>query len=77
MPVVHHITHDTGRKYVLHPGSILSPKDGHFHKIGYKKLIKLYNLDPKICLNYNVYKSRYMEGMVHLYPCDNGEYSIR
>ena len=64
-------------KYFVHPGKIMSNRDGDIHYISAKQLIRLYDVDPRECKiilkpqderGYNVHKYK------HLRPRMDGNY---
>jgi len=66
------------KRYVVHPGSILSKTDRQLHHITFGQLVQLYQVDPKECINASDIQStgRFSDAMVHLYPDYDGNYSL-
>uniref|UniRef100_A0A6M3J1B7 Uncharacterized protein n=1 Tax=viral metagenome TaxID=1070528 RepID=A0A6M3J1B7_9ZZZZ len=67
------------KKYCVHPGHVISKKDGDRHYITFLRLCQLYNVDPEECVNANSLSSRLgynTDEMVHLKVRHNGNYSL-
>jgi len=64
------------RRYIVHPGFVVSRTDGDQHYIGYSQLIALYKVDPTLCILYKEgeYIPRALDA--HLYPKYSGDYSL-
>ena len=65
-------------KYIIHPGYVISKNDGDRHYIGYHKLIELYNVDPKECIDArSLYtRSKSCEDCIDLKPRYDGNYTL-
>lgn len=62
-------------RFIIHPGAVYSQNDGQRHIIGVGRLIELYRLPPRMCVEYG----RHMPdrgGDVHLEPRWDGDYSL-
>lgn len=75
----------TPKKYVLHPGYVRSAIDGDIHHISDVKLIQLYRVNPRECIQDSIYKEgEWMRGytieelqkLIHLYPRQDGDYRV-
>lgn len=70
-----------GKRYLLHPGEVVSKTDGQRHFISSDQLIELYDLDRKKCVVYKPYLSdkfpndEYAD-LVDIVPRYDGEYVI-
>ncbi len=63
------------KRYVLHPGHVRSAYDGDTHFIDGLALAGLYHVDPRECVSW--YPGMLpLAGAVHLYPRDDGRYSL-
>ena len=65
------------KKYVLHPGAVISNTDGQVHYISAPRLANLYGVDIKECA---VADARYDtftgNGLTRLFPRYNGDYTL-
>lgn len=63
------------KKYLLHPGYVVSKTDGDIHYITSQMLMELYNVLPKDCVTYIPFR-RYpnQDKLIDLYPMGSGEY---
>jgi hypothetical protein len=70
------------KRYLVHPGMVVSKNDGQEHYISAHRLMKLYQVDPRECLiqepndpflprGYDIYYP-----WIHLYPRYDGDYPI-
>ena len=67
-------------KYVIHPGKIISQRDGDVHYLSFGRLIRLYALNPRDCICATDGKDRsnhYPKGVIHLYPDYCGDYRLK
>ena len=63
------------KKYLLHPGYVVSKTDGDRHYITSQMLMKLYNVSPKECVIYPPYRPcPYQDKLIDLYPMASGKY---
>lgn len=61
-------------KYIICPQHIRSKNDGDIHYIGFIKLIELYGLDFKDCVDYNRNQAtRQWDNLSRLYPRYDGK----
>jgi hypothetical protein len=63
-------------KYMLHPGYVISRYDGQKHYISYHRLIELYKLNPKECIDSSHRGMGIRRSVWHLHPEYNGDYSL-
>jgi len=68
-------------KYAIHPGEVRSKNDGDIHFIGYKELIRLYKLNLKDCILWDIHVNSTFLGRdprdyIHCYPKEDGDYNI-
>ena len=65
------------KKYAVHPGRI-STRDGKIQHIGYKELIRLYELNPEECLLWDYNRPETYLGLrgcfIHVFPRNDGDY---
>lgn len=71
-------------KFIVHPGYIVSTTDGDRHYISFTQLCRLYQVNPRDCVDAsNTYamlgrgddgNAKFFE---HLYPKSNGDYPTR
>jgi hypothetical protein len=69
------------KRYIIHPGYVVSANDGHLHYITAGQLVKLYQLPqntPVVIISRQDPTWSYREepGDVHLYPRRDGDYSL-
>lgn len=63
-------------RYVVHPGWVVS-EDGDRHRISFDRLVRLYAVDPCMCVNAdNPGHLPRVAGDVHLYPQPSGRYVL-
>ena len=62
--------------YVIHPGMVKSTYDGEYHWIGFAQLVGLYGLSRDQCLNANTMTNADRLGEIHLYPREDGNYTL-
>ena len=62
------------RRYILHPGEIVSCSDNDIHYISAKILAELYGIEPGRYVVYGQPGYREKEGDIHLYPRIDGNY---
>lgn len=76
---------NTTIKYIIHPGNVVSKKDGGMHFISYEQLINLYKLNPKECVPYEKVIGNNKFGLnevmrspefTNLYPRKDGNYKL-
>ena len=65
--------------YVIHPGLVYSINDKEMHYINYSRLIELYCLNPRECINAE--RRENLAGLdktqlKHIYPRRDGRYPI-
>lgn len=70
----------TVKKYIMHPGWVLSHRDGDRHYVRGADLIRLYKLDPAECIV--AWQPADLHGIdvnayTHLYPDPSGRYALR
>ncbi|HBD93002.1 MAG TPA: hypothetical protein DC057_02390 [Spirochaetia bacterium] len=67
------------KKYIIHPGYIVSKTDRQRHYIGVAQLIHLYRVNPKECIANadDFYKGYNQADYIHLYPRFDGDYTIK
>lgn len=67
------------KKYVLHPGPVISRTDGQKHYISAAKLANLYGISERDCL-VQMYRAPQLvsvpKNAVHLYPRGDGNYAL-
>ena len=68
-------------KYILHDGFVRSRSDGQLHYIGPMRLAFLYGVNLRDCVVYpsgrhEFYGWREPEDAVHLYPRNDGNYTL-
>jgi hypothetical protein len=76
------------KKYILHPGPVISINDGDRHQISYPMLMRLWKVSPEECYNAqsptdqaylrslkNRVPERY-DRLIHLGPVRSGEYDL-
>ena len=63
-------------RYIIHPDFVISQSDGQEHFIDYIRLIELYRLDPRECVDWRLCTTRGKEDDIHLYPRYDGKYEI-
>lgn len=63
------------KRYVLHPGWVMSKNDGDRHYITALKLVELYRVHPADCRVYGT-EMPDKEGEVHLWPRYDGNYTL-
>lgn len=67
------------KKYVIHPGTVISKNDGQNHFITYRDLIYLYKLNPEECIDSRTQNPMTWESseitLQHLFPKENGNYT--
>jgi len=68
-------------KFVIHPEYVRSKTDSQSHYIGFEQLVYLYGVDPKQCINAEMYENwsrgileEDLKQLTHLYPRYNGDY---
>ena len=64
------------RKYIVHPGYVISKEDGDEHFIRAEELMRLYKVDKSECYIYKGLVYDMLEGYIHLYPDPTGKYEI-
>ena len=63
------------KKYLLHPGYVISRTDGNRHYISERMLMKLYNVSLKECVTYLPYRPYpNQDKLIDLYPMGSGDY---
>lgn len=63
------------KKYLLHPGYVISKTDGDRHYITSQMLMELYNVPPKECVTWNPYRPYpNQDKLIDLYPMASGKY---
>lgn len=63
------------KKYLLHPGYVISKTDGDRHYITSENLMRLYNVRPHECVTYIPLRPYPNEDkLIDLYPVANGVY---
>lgn len=68
------------QKYAIHPGWVISIRDGDRHWVGERQLMGLYNLKPRECIvvrgssDLKGYTGEFLNSLKHLYPLSNGNY---
>ncbi len=64
------------KKYLLHPGYVVSKTDGDRHYITSQMLMKLYNVPPKDCVTYIPFRrcTYDQDKLIDLYPMASGKY---
>jgi hypothetical protein len=62
------------KRYVIHPGMVISRNDGQRHWISAEQLMRLYNVRPRECIIGSALGMRDHDGLVHLYPRSKGDY---
>jgi hypothetical protein len=68
-------------RFVLHPGMVKSRTDGDMHFVGIGQLASLYRVPLTECVVATEFRLRLftpaeLERMVHLYPREDGDYSV-
>lgn len=72
----------TGPTIVVHPGDVVSRRDGDVHRITFRQLCQLYGVDPHGALNIAHpahaalarYRRELGEEVIDLYPREDGGY---
>lgn len=70
------------KKYLVKPGVVRSRADGDRRYISFSKLIELYQVDRRQCVNYENFSMRgfgarqYLAGLIVLEPREDGEYNV-
>ena len=64
----------SGKKYVLHPGEVISRNDAQIHHISAIRLADLYGVDPRECIVAG--PGIRMDDAIHLYPRSDGNYRL-
>lgn len=67
----------TRKRYVIHPGWVVSRRDGDRHFIGYWQLVQLYRVNPAECIHADQtlgMKKKHLQAMTHLHPSVSGNY---
>lgn len=65
------------KKYILYPGYVRSKYDGELHLVTYGKLIELYKLNPKDCIDGSkvfLFHEFNKNKLIHLSPREDGNY---
>lgn len=63
------------RKYLLHPGNVISKEDGDKHYISPLKLCDLYGVHPDECLIVSD-RTKNDDSFIHLHPRHDGNYEL-
>lgn len=66
-------------KYIIYPGYVES-NDGDTHYISYNTLIRLYDVNPEECIQYDRLTAREcleFRDCKRLYPSRNGNYNLK
>lgn len=70
-------------KYVVHPGWVISQSDGQRHWVGYPRLVRLYGVNPKECIDAQSqagtlgFSTSQWAKLKHLFPSRTGNYTLR
>jgi hypothetical protein len=72
------------KRYVIHPGEVVSSSDGDIHFISAEQLVHLYGVNRLECIIDTEkggqwargYTKDVLDGLVHLYPRKDGNYEI-
>ncbi len=66
------------RRIFVHPGHVVSERDGDRHFIGFIELCRLYKVNPQGVINAQMGVRGYgqEEGDIHLYPLRDGKYPL-
>jgi len=67
------------KKYNVYPGYVKSKNDGEYHYISANLLMKLYNVNPRLCLVFSGKKDMYknFKKLIPLYPREDGNYNLK
>jgi hypothetical protein len=64
-------------KYLVYPGYVISKNDGEKHYISFMKLIELYRVDPRECINASMASfGIHRCGLKRLMPDTTGRYKL-
>lgn len=68
------------KKYVIHPGYVISMSDGQEHYVTARQLIRLYRVNPNECIviseSGDNHRGLNLNDFIHLYPRINGDYTL-
>jgi hypothetical protein len=64
------------KKYVLHPGTVVSQCDGDIHYVDSVRLADLYGVRLYECVTWDHRTMTRQDGQIHLYPRDDGDYRL-
>lgn len=68
------------RKYVLHPGHVISKNDGQSHFVSAARLADLYGVSLRDCINADAPEYLAVQhssaSFTHLYPRRDGDYRV-
>lgn len=65
------------KKYAIHPGMVRSKNDGDLHFISFKKLCRLYGVNPEECFKWSdSCLGHHWGNYEHLYPKYDGDYQL-
>lgn len=70
-----------GRKsprYIVHPGKVVSMKDGDIHNVSAQRLMQLYRVNPRDCITADqaLHGYEYNGREIHLFPRYDGNYKL-
>lgn len=64
------------KKYMLHPGYVISKNDGEMHFIDADHLRKLYGVRADQCVKCEFHGQELDKNYIHLFPRHHGDYTI-
>lgn len=63
------------RKYVVHPGYVISKNDGQKHYVGFLQLVNLYKVNKDECIDASNFYD-HSGDFIHLWPSSSGRYRL-
>lgn len=71
----------SARRYIIHPGYIISEADGDRRYVGFHDLVRLYGFRKSACIFFPTEPARQMAlghkpTDIHLFPREDGDYKI-